>query len=80
MFGIAEVMMRLFGVGAEARLKFITVAGILIGLLAVGLGLAKGRTVEVTVGVILVVASATFWPWLIRLGRRRGTLRDHRSV
>jgi hypothetical protein len=31
LFGIAELIMRLGGVGAEARLKFMTVGGVVIG-------------------------------------------------
>jgi nicotinamide riboside transporter PnuC len=74
MFGIATVLLRLFGVGAQGRLRFIMAAGTVIGLACIVLGVSRGDTTEVVVGVAALVWSVVFWPWLLRTGRRRGTI------
>lgn len=74
MLGIGDMLLRFFGVGVAGRIRFIMMLGIVIGLVGIVLGLVRGHTGDLVVGVVVLVTSALFWPWLIRTGRRRGTV------
>ena len=68
------MLLRFFGVGVAGRIRFIMMLGIVIGLVGIVLGLVRGDTGDLVIGVFVLVTSGLFWPWLIRTGRRRGTI------
>jgi ABC-type lipoprotein release transport system permease subunit len=55
--GIASILLRYFGVGVAGRLRLIMVAGIVIGLVGIVLGLVRGHTAATAVATTR--ASAT---------------------
>jgi hypothetical protein len=72
--GIASLILRRLGVGAEGRVRFMMVVGIVIGLVGIVIGVVRGRASDLVVGVVVLVSSVVVWPWLLRMGRRRGTV------
>ena len=71
MFALSDVVLRLFGVGREGRIRFIMVAGMAIGTLTIVIAVAHGRASMIVVGALILVASLVFWPWVLRKGRDR---------